>query len=173
MLNGQNGGDEDVAVNPSDVLNEFGKPPFFKPPTTGTTSSFFPELTTTTSPTTFPSITTTGAPTETTSSTTESYYDDFEVIEDIGENDVVSIVAVNDGSGRNATVVETKVFHMTSHRADLDTQFTFNRLSTGATQLHCTVITKNAALFFDDNGKGLDVEFLPTVYLVDNRTNCK
>jgi hypothetical protein len=62
---------------------------------------------------------------------------------------------------------------MTSHRADLETQFTFNRLSTGATQLHCTVITKNTGLFFDENGRGLDVKFLPTVYLVDGRTNCK
>ena len=121
------------------------------------------------------SVTTTSTAADLTSVTTTEapFPDDFIVIEDIHGGDVVSIVAVNDGSGQNASIIETRVFHMTSHRADLETQFTFNRLSNGATQLHCTVITKNTALFFDENGRGLDVRLLPTVYLVDGRTNCQ
>jgi hypothetical protein len=92
-----------VAVNPDDILDEFGRPPFFKPTPAGETtnpSGIFSDLTTLAT-TTFVSVTTTSTAADSTSvTTTEPFYDDFVVIEDIHEGDVVSIVAVNDGSGQ-------------------------------------------------------------------------
>ena len=66
--------------------------------------------------------------------------------------DPIEIVAIDDGSGLNATVIETRAFDMTTYLSDLETRIVFHRLDNGICQLQCTVITRTDRLFKDENG---------------------
>ena len=61
---------------------------------------------------------------------------------------------------------------MVNFHADIETKITFNELTNDGTQIECTVHTKKGKLFFDARGELYDPDLLPTIYLVDNRTNC-
>ena len=61
-------------------------------------------------------------------------------------------MAIDDGSGLNATVIETRAFDMTTYLSDLETRIVFHRLDNGICQLQCTVITRTDRLFKDENG---------------------
>ena len=88
--------------------------------------------------------------------------------------DAVEIINIDDGSGINNTVTEKRVFDMVSYRSDLKTKIVFNRLSNGACQLHCTVITSTNKLFVNETtGEKYEIEHLPTLYLVEGRTDCR
>ena len=83
------------------------------------------------------------------------------------------VVVIDQFAGQNITVLETRAFDMVSYLSTLETRIVFNRLNTGACQLHCTVITKTNKLFVDQEGNKIDVEYLPTIYLVEGRTDCR
>ena len=71
-------------------------------------------------------------------------------------------------------MTEKRVFDMVSYRSDLKTKIVFNRLSNGACQLHCTVITSTNKLFVNETtGEKYEIEHLPTLYLVEGRTDCR
>ena len=61
---------------------------------------------------------------------------------------------------------------MVNFHADIETKITFNELTNDGTQIECTVHTKKGKLFFDARGELYDPDLLPTIYLVDNRTDC-
>ena len=61
---------------------------------------------------------------------------------------------------------------MQNFHADIDTRITFNQLNEDGCQIECTVHTKKGHLFFDTKGNLYDPDLLPTIYLVDNRTDC-
>ena len=61
---------------------------------------------------------------------------------------------------------------MQNFHADIETRITFNELNDDGTQIECTVHTKKGKLFFDSNKDLFPPELLPTIYLVDNRTDC-
>ena len=61
---------------------------------------------------------------------------------------------------------------MQNFHADIDTRITFNQLDDDGCQIECTVHTKKGHLFYDGTGSSFDPELLPTIYLVDNRTDC-
>ena len=61
---------------------------------------------------------------------------------------------------------------MQNFHADIDTRITFNQLDDDGCQIECTVHTKKGHLFYDGTGSLFDPELLPTIYLVDNRTDC-
>ena len=61
---------------------------------------------------------------------------------------------------------------MQNFHEDIDTRITFHQLTNDGTQIECNVHTKKGKLFFDDTGELFDADLLPTIYLVDNRTNC-
>ena len=65
---------------------------------------------------------------------------------------------------------------MVNFHADLETRITFNQLEQDGTQIECNVHIQSAEvggkLFYDNNKQLFESELLPTIYLVDNRTNC-
>lgn len=61
---------------------------------------------------------------------------------------------------------------MQNFHADIDTRITFNQLNDDGCQIECTVHTKKGQLFFNGEGSLYDPDLLPTIYLVDNRTDC-
>lgn len=61
---------------------------------------------------------------------------------------------------------------MQNFHEDIDTRITFHQLNNDGTQIECNVHTKKGKLFFDNTGELYDADLLPTIYLVDNRTNC-
>ena len=61
---------------------------------------------------------------------------------------------------------------MQNFHADIDTRITFNQLDDDGCQIECTVHTKKGHLFYDGKGSLFEPELLPTIYLVDNRTDC-
>ena len=61
---------------------------------------------------------------------------------------------------------------MQNFHEDIDTRITFHQLTNDGTQIECNVHTKKGKLFFDDTGELFESDLLPTIYLVDNRTNC-
>ena len=61
---------------------------------------------------------------------------------------------------------------MQNFHADIETRITFNQLNDDGCQIECTVHTKKGKLFFDNKGELYDPELLPTIYLVDNKTDC-
>ena len=61
---------------------------------------------------------------------------------------------------------------MQDNHEDIDTRITFHQLRGDGTQIECNVHTKKGKLFFDNTGELYDADLLPTIYLVDNRTNC-
>ena len=61
---------------------------------------------------------------------------------------------------------------MQNFHEDIDTRITFHQLNNDGTQIECNVHTKKGKLFFDNTGELYDADLLPTIYLVDNKTNC-
>ena len=61
---------------------------------------------------------------------------------------------------------------MQNFHEDIDTRITFHQLQNDGTQIECNVHTKKGKLFFDRQGELYEPDLLPTIYLVDNRTNC-
>ena len=61
---------------------------------------------------------------------------------------------------------------MQNFHEDIDTRITFHQLQNDGTQIECNVHTKKGKLFFDRSGELYEPDLLPTIYLVDNRTNC-
>ena len=61
---------------------------------------------------------------------------------------------------------------MKNFHQDIDTRITFHELQNDGTQIECNVHTKRGKLFFDGKGELFEPDLLPTIYLVDNRTNC-
>ena len=61
---------------------------------------------------------------------------------------------------------------MQNFHADIETRITFNQLNNDGCQIECTVHTKKGKLFYDNTGELYDPDLLPTIYLVDDRTDC-
>ena len=62
---------------------------------------------------------------------------------------------------------------MQNFHADIDTRITFNQLNNDGCQIECTVHTKKPGhLFYNTGGSLHDASLLPTIYLVDNMTDC-
>ena len=172
-LDGSSGGDGDTPLNPGDAIS--GILPGRPDGGSGGPGSLVPGGGIGPGGGSVPgggSLTTTALP-----STEGTGPDDVEVIDEDtppdDNNETVEIVAVDDGSGLNASVIETRAFDMTTYLSDLETRIVFHRLDNGICQLQCTVITRTDRLFKDENGVQLDVEYLPTIYLVDGRTDCR
>ena len=61
---------------------------------------------------------------------------------------------------------------MKNFHQDIDTRITFHELQNDGTQIECNVHTKKGKLFYDGKGDLFEPDLLPTIYLVENRTNC-
>ena len=65
-----------------------------------------------------------------------------------------------------------QIYDMKNFHQDIDTRITFHELQNDGTQIECNVHTKKGKLFYDGKGDLFEPDLLPTIYLVDNRTNC-
>ena len=89
--------------------------------------------------------------------TTTEYPDDHPTTLSPIDNGEADVVIIDQFAEQNVTILETRAFDMISYLSTLETRIVFNRLNTGACQLHCTVITKTNKLFVDQTGNQIDV----------------
>ncbi|CAB4063754.1 unnamed protein product [Lepeophtheirus salmonis] len=92
---------------------------------------------------------------------------DIEILE--GDELEVSEVLADDNT---ADFVESIEYIMTTHESDIETRIVFHKTNAGNCKLHCTVKTDTESLFENIDGTDKDTRLLPSIYLVDGRTNC-